>query len=259
MLNAKGVTFFFALFLLSFSVYCQGYKLIAHRGGVVDSLRQENSLEALQEAIKRGYYMIEIDVRMTRDSILVTHHDKNLKRTFGIDKPLSELTWNELNALKSGNGYRILSFEEVLKQAKGHLQIMIDLKIPGNNPPIFNKLISLLKKYDLYEQALMIGTEESTSFFTGKIKLSCTRKQLESNMKQADYNPANYYLFSGEISSADATWAKDHNILAVGVINAWAFSKGDDMKLAGEQAQRLIDAGLTWFQIDSVFEVFFVN
>lgn len=243
--------------MCSFSGYSQHYKLIAHRGGVVDSLRGENSREALQEAIRRGYDMIEIDVRMTRDSFLVTHHDANLKRTFGIDKPLSALTWKELNALKSENGYRILSFEQVLQQAKGHLQIMIDLKIQGYHPNVFNKLIDLLKKYDLYQQALMIGTDESTDFFTGKIKLSCTRQQLESNMQQPNYSAANYYLFSGDISAADATWAKEHHILAIGVINAWAFNKADGMKLAQEQAQRLIDAGLNWFQIDSVFESFF--
>lgn len=261
MLNFKRILFLLILLLPAFAGFCQrnteAYRLIAHRGGVVDSLRQENSLEALQEAIRRGYYMIEIDLRMTKDSILVTHHDGNLKRTFGIDKPLPAFTWNELRALKSSTGYHILSFEEVLQHARGHLQIMIDLKIPGNHPHIFNKMITLLKKYDCYDQAMMIGTDESTSFFTGRIKLSCTRKQLESNMKQAGYNPASYYLFSGDISAADAAWAKQHHILAVGVINAWAFSKADGMKPAAEQAKRLQDAGLAWFQIDSIFEPFF--
>lgn len=131
MTNCKRVIFLFTLLLCSFSVCSQRYKLIAHRGGVVDSLRGENSQEALQEAIRREYDMIEIDVRMTRDSFLVTHHDASLKRTFGIDKPLSALTWKELRALKNGNGYRILSLEQVFQQAKGHLQIMIDLKISG--------------------------------------------------------------------------------------------------------------------------------
>lgn len=257
MMNFKGAIFLFTMLLLSFSGYSQGYKLIAHRGGVVDSLRGENSMEALQEAIRRGYDMIEIDVRLTSDGILVTHHDASLKRTFGIDKPLSALTWKELFALKNKIGYRILPLEEVLKQAQAHLQIMIDLKIPGYNPDAFDKMIFLLKKYDLYDHALMIGTDESTSFFTGKIKLSCTRQQLEANMKQPGYAAANYYLFSGDISAADAAWAKDNNILAIGVVNAWAFDKADGRKLAAEQATRLKDAGLTWFQIDSIFEPFF--
>ncbi|PWV56145.1 glycerophosphodiester phosphodiesterase family protein [Chitinophaga sp. S165] len=135
----KKISALLVFLLCSLTVYCQSnsYLLIAHRGGVVDSLREENSMEALQEAGKRGYYMIEVDVRLTSDSILVTHHDANLKRTFGIDTSLSAMTWKALSILKNNNGYRILSFEDVLKAAKGRLQIMIDLKIRGNHPAIF--------------------------------------------------------------------------------------------------------------------------
>lgn len=262
-LSIKTTSVLFVLLLYGLTVHCQpkqegrGYLLIAHRGGVVDSLREENSLEALQEASNRGYYMIEVDVRLTSDSVLVTHHDANLKRTFSIDTSLTSMTWKELSMLKNNNGYRIQLFEDVLKNAKGHLQIMIDMKIRGNHPAIFNQMIDLLKKYDLYQQALMIGTDESTSFFTGKIKLSCTRKQLEENMKRKTFDPAHYYLFSGDISAADVKWAKQHNILTVGVVNAWSFKQGNDMTMAREQAQRLINAGVNCFQIDSMFEPFF--
>lgn len=263
MSSIKSISVLFVLLLCCLTVYCQpnrekhDYFLIAHRGGVVDSLREENSQEALQEAGKRGYYMIEVDVRLTSDSVLVTHHDANLKRTFGIDTALSGMTWKDLSKLKNKHGYRIQLFEDVLKSARGHLQIMIDLKIPGNHPRLFNEMIALLKKYDLYQQALMIGTDESTSFFTGKIKLSCTRTQLEENMKKETFDPAHYYLFSGDISAADVKWTKQHNILTVGVVNAWSFKKGNDMTMAKEQAQRLINAGVRYFQIDSMFEPFF--
>ena len=56
-------------------------ELIAHRGGVVNSKSPENSLKALNEAINRGYYMVEVDVRLTKDGVLITHHDKDFKRT----------------------------------------------------------------------------------------------------------------------------------------------------------------------------------
>jgi glycerophosphoryl diester phosphodiesterase len=257
----RCVTLFVVLFLSGRCAYCQhtaaAYRLIAHRGGVVDSVRQENSLEALQEAVNRGYYMIEVDLRMTSDSLLVTHHDESLKRTFGVDKPVSGLTWKEISALRGPTGYRVLLFEEVLKNAQGHLQIMIDFKIRGNHPAVFDHVIGLLKKYDLYKDALMIGTDESTPFFTGKVKQSCTRRQLEDNMQKPGYSSGNYYLFSGDISAADAAWAKRHNILAVGVVNAWAFKEQEGLKPARQQAKRLLEAGVTWFQIDSVFEPFF--
>lgn len=46
-------------------------KLIGHRGGVVDSSYTENSMPALETAVKRGYYMVETDVRLTKDNQLI--------------------------------------------------------------------------------------------------------------------------------------------------------------------------------------------
>ena len=136
---------------------------------------------------------------------------------------------------------------------------MIDNKLEGNDTIVWVRLISLLKKYDLYSNALMIGTDESTEFFTGKIKLSCTRQQLEDNMHRPDYKPSNYYLFSDNISKDDNDWASRHNILVIGVINAWAFHGREGASQAKAQVERLKAAGVRNFQIDSQYESLFVH
>src|SRR5688572_16882286 len=51
------------------------YKLIAHRGGVVEDKNPENSPSAIEEAISRGYWMIEVDIRETKDGIAIAQHD----------------------------------------------------------------------------------------------------------------------------------------------------------------------------------------
>src|SRR5690606_24765534 len=71
---------------LNAQVAQNSYHLIAHRGGIVDSLTAENSLPALKKASKDGYWMVEVDLRLTRDSVLIIHHDPNFKRYFGVDK-----------------------------------------------------------------------------------------------------------------------------------------------------------------------------
>ena len=43
-----------------------GIHLIAHRGGVVDNGRPENSAAAISAAIEHGYWMIEVDVDAQR-------------------------------------------------------------------------------------------------------------------------------------------------------------------------------------------------
>jgi glycerophosphoryl diester phosphodiesterase len=44
-----------------------GVKWIAHRGGVVDARYSENSPALLEAAIQHGYWMIESDIRETKD------------------------------------------------------------------------------------------------------------------------------------------------------------------------------------------------
>lgn len=234
------------------------YRLIAHRGGVVDSNTAENSIEALKKASNSGYWMVEIDLRLTKDSVLIIHHDSNFKRYFGVDLAVSEMEWEEIKELNGVFGNKVLSFEEALKFCQeNNLQVMVDNKIRGKDDRLFGSVVELLEKYELLENALMIGTEESTPFFTGKVKLSCTRQQLEENMLKSDFNSNNYYLFSGNISKEDVEWTKSHGILTVGVVNEWTFKEESVMEKAQEGADRLKEAGVKHFQIDSMFESFF--
>ncbi|WP_170117473.1 glycerophosphodiester phosphodiesterase [Chitinophaga ginsengisoli] len=237
----------------------KNFRLIAHRGGIVDSTAEQNSLQALTKAIEKGYWMVEIDLRMTKDGVLVTHHDKTFKNSFGLDAAVSSMTWEAISKLHNANGYRVLKLEEVLQNCKGKLGVMIDNKLNGNDTAVWMRLISLLKKYNLYSNALMIGTDESTEFFTGKIKLSCTRQQLEDNMRRPDYKSSNYYLFSDSISKDDNDWASRHKILVIGVINAWAFHGMDTISQAKAQVERLKAAGVKHFQIDAEYESLFVH
>ncbi|MDF9826085.1 glycerophosphoryl diester phosphodiesterase [Ereboglobus sp. PH5-10] len=82
----------------------QNPRFIAHRGS--HSLAPENSLPALEEAAKRGFWAVESDVRRTKDGILVCHHDATLKKMFGVNERVANLTWDEIKKLTytRGNG-----------------------------------------------------------------------------------------------------------------------------------------------------------
>ncbi len=235
------------------------YHLIAHRGGVVDSLKPENSLAALKAAWQQGFAMVEIDVRLTKDGELILHHDPHFQRYYGDARKVSDMTWEEISMLRNGP-HRVLKLEEALQYCAGKLNVMIDNKIPGNDTLVWNKLFSMLKRYDLYDGALTIGTDESTEFFRGKIKLSCTRQQLEHNMQRPDYHPTHYYLFSSELSKQDVRWAKVNGIQAVGVVNAWRFRRvGASPDDITQHIKAMQQTGLDWFQIDSEYLPFFTH
>ncbi|MEJ5962191.1 glycerophosphodiester phosphodiesterase [Pedobacter immunditicola] len=234
------------------------YFLIAHRGGVVDSVTAENSALALTKAAQRRYWMVEIDLRLTRDSVLIIHHDRNFKRYYGVDSAVTAMNWADIKKLEGSLGNKVLTFEDALRLSeKNGIEVMVDNKIQGNDTVLFTKVVDLLKRYDRLKHAMMIGTDESTAFFTGKVKLTCTREQLEVNMLQPGFNPDHYLLFAGNITNHDADWASKHKILAVGTINAWGIKTKDVLGKAGILAKQLKAAGVKYYQIDSMFDVFF--
>lgn len=236
--------------------YAGDYKLIAHRGGVVDSSTAENSRESIERAIQNNYWMVEIDLRVTKDQELIIHHDKDFERYYGVDTRVEDMLWKDVSKLRSTTGGRVLTFQDALKLCEGRIFVMIDNKIQGNDTIVFARVLALMDKYKLLDSALMIGTTESTEYFTGKIKLSCTRDQLESNQNRDDYKPANYYLFSAEITRADAMWAAENGILAVGVLNRWKHRNADKARIK-KVADELKSTGIRYFQIDSEFEELF--
>jgi glycerophosphoryl diester phosphodiesterase len=63
-------------------------KVIGHRGAA--AYAPENTLESFREARRRGATWVEIDVKLTVDSVPILMHDSSLKRTMGIDRLAAE-------------------------------------------------------------------------------------------------------------------------------------------------------------------------
>lgn len=239
--------------------FTDNFYLIAHRGGVVDSITPENSKESIIKAAKHGFWMIEVDIRATKDKVLITNHDKDFNRYFGVDKKVIDMTWKEISELKSENGTYVQKLEDVFKLCSElGLNVMIDNKITGFDIDICNHLIYLLDKYNLRENALMIGTTATTDFFTGKIKISCNKEQLKNNMNRNDYSPNNYYYF-GNPTKEDAIWAHQNNIMIVGVINSWAIPNEKEEIIVNEIINNLRDSQVNYIQLDSKYVSFLYN
>jgi len=239
-------------------------RLIAHRGGVVDSTCTENGLPALQKAAEKGYAMVEIDMRRSKDGVLLANHDSDFSRYYGFPGKVTETSWKEIRKLRSNTDGNVpLKLEDIFRfcRSKG-MNVMIDNKIEGLDTNLFNQLIALLDKYGLRDDALMIGTEGSTEFFTGKIKLSCTKKQLLDNKTRADYKSGHYFLFDrpADITKEDVLWAHRENILVVAAINKYHYKGQPDMyEHAEADCLKMQRYGVRYFQIDSEFGQFLSN
>jgi glycerophosphoryl diester phosphodiesterase len=92
----------------------------------------ENSLPGIESAIKMGVDMVEIDLKKSKDGVLILMHDETLNRTTtGKGKP-SDYTWAELQKLTLKNEHggptrmRIPTFEQCMLAAKGRVMVNVD-------------------------------------------------------------------------------------------------------------------------------------
>lgn len=101
----------------------------AHRG-LHDNKKgiPENSLAAFQEAIKFGYG-IELDVLLTKDNVPVVVHDNNLKRLCGVNKKVSNSTYEEIFGLRLlDTNQHIPKLVDVLELVNNKVILLVELK-----------------------------------------------------------------------------------------------------------------------------------
>lgn len=117
----------------------------------------ENSLAAMKEAIRNGVDIIEVDVRETKDGVLVIMHDKALDRTTTGKGPVADMTYDQLQQLfLLHNGKptteKIPTFKEVLDLVKGKVMLDIDYKAEGKRAA--RSTTRLLRKTKTEKQVL---------------------------------------------------------------------------------------------------------
>lgn len=109
--------------------------VVAHRG--CWQRTSENSTDAIQACIAGGIDMVELDVRVTRDNVLVLMHDATVDRMTDGKGKVSDLDWAQLRRLRLREGKggstpltdrRIPTFEEALRAAKDRILINLDPK-----------------------------------------------------------------------------------------------------------------------------------
>src|SRR5262245_13073317 len=66
---------------------CPRPLVFAHRGG--SALAPENTLSAFDNGLALGADGIELDVHLSRDGVVVVHHDRTLDRTTTLAGPIA--------------------------------------------------------------------------------------------------------------------------------------------------------------------------
>lgn len=129
----------------------------AHRGDWRNY--PENSLPAIESVIRMGVDIVELDVRMTRDSILVLCHDKRVDRTTDGRGRVRDFTIDSLRKLrlKSAHGISpdslgIPTLREALECCKDRIVVNLD-----NGYEYYDQVLALTEELGVTGQVLIKG------------------------------------------------------------------------------------------------------
>jgi glycerophosphoryl diester phosphodiesterase len=236
----------------------KGYKLIAHRGGVTEGKYNEYDPKSIQEAIDRGYYMLEIDVRQTKDGVLILNHDPGFGKFFNTTKRVNEMTWDEIKQLRSDKGdFRPMSLEELARMCSGKIQFMLDLK-EGPSDEYYRKLEQILEKYQMLSGAYFIDYDART-YFRGKAKFNfrvSEAMQMKEKLDRGEDVACHYFLFdnANRLNSEVVKWCQQNSITVVPSVNTFHYQFENDRRGAQRDIEFLKECGVTEFQIDSQYD-----
>ncbi len=141
--------------------------VVAHRGDW--RYAPENSLPAIDNAIKIGVDIVELDVQRTKDGQIILMHDSKLDRTTTGKGLISEWTLDSIRTLKLKNGCNIKTkeivptLEEALNHMKGKILVNLD-----KADRYFDEIYLLLEKTGTTKQVIMKGgksAEEVKKYF----------------------------------------------------------------------------------------------
>ena len=113
--------------------------VIAHRGATSEA--PENTIAAIEAAVKMGCDVVEVDVRLTKDGHAVLIHDATVDRTTNGRGRVDQLSWPQLRELNAGAhfvnappGTRIPLLEEAIELVRGRAMLYLDIKVTQLEP-----------------------------------------------------------------------------------------------------------------------------
>lgn len=145
-------------------------RLIAHRGASGE--HPENTLSSFRVAAQAGAPYLELDVRMTRDGVVVLGHDADLNRIGGVGSLISDLTFEELRRVDAGWGFdprhngefpfrgrglRVPSLEEVFASFPDQRYIV---EIKQTEPSVVAPMIAVIERAGMRRRVLIASEHQ---------------------------------------------------------------------------------------------------
>lgn len=139
-------------------------EIIGHRGASESA--PENTLSSISEAWSQAADGVEVDIRLTKDKVLVCMHDTNTLRTSGENALVSETNFEKLKKLDVGSwrgkewtNEPIPSLVQVMELMPESKKLFIEVK---GGKEVSIPLVEVLERYEhLFTRIIVISFNES--------------------------------------------------------------------------------------------------
>jgi glycerophosphoryl diester phosphodiesterase len=139
----------------------------AHRGSSMTA--PENTLSAIEQALRDGADFVEIDVRETADGVLVLLHDRDLRRVAGDRRAVWQFEYHELRQLDVGSwfspafaGERIPTLAQAVEAVRGRAQLYVEIKPAVQTPRLTRNVIDALRALAFLDAAVIASLDQAT-------------------------------------------------------------------------------------------------
>jgi len=237
--------------------------LIAHRGGVITPKSPECSIAAIRLAKQQDYAMVELDVRKSKDHVPIVFHDNDMKKACGINKSIKDLNADEIVKITYVNtDQTICTLDQTLSICRLlKLGLMLDVKIEGDEK-FFQKIVTLIKKHGYENSSVTINGDPDLRKHLKEIALlTVTQDDFEKVQQGLSCDLRNKFWF-GLPQGLPSEMVKPlqlNGAYVIPAINTFRYPGQGHYELARKDIQRLNEAGVDGYQIDSIYKPLFLE
>ena len=186
--------------------------ICAHRGNTYEGIYKtkdcpENSVAAVRRCIDLGLEMVEIDVRQTKDGVLVCCHDDAISNTTTGSGVIADMTYEEIcrydmRIRATGircPGQKMSTLSQILRVAKGRIWINLDA-IKVNSDAFFKAMVDTLKQEGMLDQVTYyVGSSKAyadklTALSDGKLSIDLYVGSAADGTTKLAGNPSGHVL-----------------------------------------------------------------
>ncbi len=240
----KALTILFAVMVgISASAQYQTSKIVAHKGYHPKGGGPSNSIEALKDAQKEKFDMVEFDVNMTSDGeLLVLHGDWHPNSKAANRVHVQYQTKSKIQSIPLANGETVPTFEEWIAQATKSKKTKLLIEIKGHDTPaldteVVEKIQEILKKYKMQDKVFYLVGHE----FLVRELVRLTPKGTPIALTNDYYTPAFCHNIGCKIAGRSyGSWRKNSHLIKqardLGMeIMVWTVNKPEEIEWCIQQ------------------------